>query len=136
MGDVIATGEVRSGRLKIRNWNAVQEAVIHMRDCEVLIRIERARATRSLNQNRWYWGCVVGLVADHTGYTPDEIHAIYKAKFIPKPIALANGNGEICGEFVIGGTTTQLDTQEFAAYCESIREWAADELGVVIPDPE
>jgi hypothetical protein len=92
-------------------------------------------ATRSTQANAWYWACVVGLVADHTGYTPDEIHEIYKAKFIPKAMAIADGNGEIVGEVVLGGSTTRMDTVEFSDFCERIREWAAT-LGVVIPDPE
>jgi endo-beta-N-acetylglucosaminidase D len=107
-----------------------------LRDGEVEIRIERKKATRSPQANRWYWSCVVGLVAEHTGYTPDEIHEIYKAKFLPKRLAVSDGNGEIKGEFVIGGTTTKLSTAEFADYCDRIRQWAAEALDVIIPDPE
>ncbi len=124
------------GRLKVRDWTRILQAVAKMRNGEVLIRLERAYATRSEQQNAWYWSQVVGLVAQHTGYTPDEIHEIYKAKFIPKHLALADGNGEIVGAFVLGGSTTKLHTAAFADYCERIREWAADELGVVIPDPD
>lgn len=136
MAEIVTTAELKRGRMQIRNWNRVASELGAMRDGELRISITRAHATRSLNQNAWYWACVVGLVAEHTGYTPDEIHEIYKAKFIPKRLALANGNGEITGEFVIGGTTTQLNKLEFGEFCESIREWAADELGVVIPDPQ
>jgi hypothetical protein len=75
------------------------------------------------------------MLAEHTGYTPDEIHEILKAKFIPKRLAITNGNGEICGEFVLGGSTTKLDTLDFSEYCERIREWAAESLDIVIPDP-
>lgn len=107
-----------------------------MRDGEVLVAVTRRKASRSQQQNRWYWGVIVELLSEHTGYTPDEVHEVLKAKFLPKRVALADGNGEVKGEFVIGGTTTTLDKLAFGEFCEAIRTWAADELGVVIPDPD
>ncbi len=106
------------------------------RDGDVVVSIAPRRATRSQQQNRWYWGVVVEMLSDHTGYTPDEIHDVLKAKFLPKRLAVSDGNGEIRGEFVIGGSSRQLDKNEFAEFCESVRRWAAEDLGVVIPDPE
>lgn len=134
--EIVTTAETRKGRLKIRNWNRVSSEIARSRDGEWTITFRRARATRSRSQNAWYWGCVVGFVAEHTGYTAEEIHEIYKAKFLPKTLAFADGNGEVLGEFVIGGSTTRLNTVEFSEFCERIREWAADSLGVVIPDPQ
>lgn len=136
MKEIVATARLVKGRLHVRNWSAVADSLASMKDRELLIRIEAAYANRSQQQNRWYWGCLVQAVADHTGYTPDEIHEIFKAKFIPKRLAVTNGNGEIRGEFVLGGSTSKLDTIDFAQYCESIREWAALDLGLDIPDPQ
>jgi hypothetical protein len=127
-------GEIRKGKLRVKDADRFSAALARFRDGAVEITVERKYATRSMAQNAWYWSCVVGLVAEHTGYTPDEIHEIYKAKFIPKPMAIADGNGEIVGEVVLGGSTTRMDTVQFSDYCERIREWAAT-LGVVIPDP-
>jgi len=98
--------------------------------------IEKRRATRSLNQNAWYWGCIVEAISEHTGYTPDEVHDLLKQKFIPKKLAIQDGNGEIKDELVIGGTTTKLNKVQFGEYCEAIRRWAAMDLDIVIPDPE
>jgi hypothetical protein len=104
-----------------------------LRDGEVEIRIERKRATRNQQQNRLYWGVVLWALSEHTGYTPDELHEICKAKFLPKQLAVADGNGEVVGEFVIGGSTTKLSMGEFSDYLRQIKLWAA-ELGVVIPE--
>lgn len=93
-------------------------------------------ATRSVRANSYYWGVVVHLISEHTGYTPDELHDVLKAKFLPKHLAFSDGNGEVKGEFVIGGSTRKLNTAEFVEYTESIRRWAAEDLDVVIPDPE
>ena len=136
MSEYVASGVVTAGRLKVRNWSGLTRALARFRDGEVVITIARRRATRSAQANAYYWSQVVGLVADHTGHTPDEIHEIYKAKFLPKRLSFADGNGVVVGEFVIGGTTTRLTKTEFYEYVEQIRLWAAEELGVVIPDPD
>jgi hypothetical protein len=134
--EIVTTGAIKKGRLEVRNRKRFAEQLRRMRDGEVIITVARHVATRSQQQNRWYWGVIVELLSEHTGYTPDELHEVLKAKFIPKKLALQDGNGEIKGEFVIGGTTTGMDKIEFGEYCESIRRWAAEELDVVIPDPD
>ena len=136
MPDVVTTGSIKAGRLVMRNRKAVHAALKRMRDGEVTVTIERARAARSLQQSRWYWGVIVDLLSEHTGFTPDEMHEVLKAKFLPKKLSVADQNGEIQGEFVIGGSTTKLGKNDFSDYCEAIRRWAAEELGVVIPDPD
>jgi hypothetical protein len=134
-GEYVTTGRIEGGKLDIRNRADLARALRSMKDGEVLIRIERLRATRSQRQNAWYWGVIVQLLAEHTGYTPDEMHEVLKAKFIPKRFAVADGNGEIRDELVIGGSSAALNTVEFGEYCEAIQQWAASELGIVIPDP-
>lgn len=131
---VTTTGFVSAGRLQMRNRQMVADQLQRMRDGEVRITIERVHATRSAQANRYYWGVVVELLAEHTGYTADEIHDVLKAKFLPKKLAVTNGNGEIKGEFVVGGTTTKLDKLEFGEYVTRIRQWALDDLGVLIPE--
>jgi hypothetical protein len=76
------------------------------------------------------------LLSEHTGYTVDELHEWAKAKFIPKHLALLDKNGEVRDDLVIGGTTTRLNRVEFNEYIEALRKFAAEELGVVIPDPD
>jgi hypothetical protein len=136
MTEVVTTGAIRKGRLEVRNRKSFAAAIKRMRDGEVDITVSRHAATRSQQQNRFYWGVIVDLLSDHTGYTPDEVHELLKARFIPKKLAVCDGNGEIVGEYVIGGTTTKMNKIEFGEYVESIRRWAAEELGVVIPDPD
>lgn len=133
---VIGAGSIKDGRLFIRNRAAFDSGLSTLRDgCQVEIAVTLLRATRSIQQNRWYWGVCVALLSEHTGYSPDEMHDLLKAKFIPKHLAVSNGNGVIVDHFVIGGSTRSLNTVEFKDYTESIQVWAADALGVVIPDP-
>jgi len=106
-------------------------------DCDLEIIIERKHATRSHAQNALYWSVYVELIAEHTGHGKDEIHAYLKAKFLPKKLAIVDRrDGVIKDEFVVGTTTTRLNKIEFTSYLELIQQWAADELGVIIPAPD
>lgn len=135
--DVVASASVRNGRLLIRNRRLFDQQIAQFREgVEVEIEVTIRRSTRSHQQNRFYWGVVVHLMSEHTGYTPDEVHEFLKMKFIPKRLALADGNGEIRDEFVIGGSTRKMNTVQFGEYLEDCRRFAAETLDCVIPDPE
>ncbi len=134
--DVVASAFIKDGRLHIRNRRWFNEAVRRFRDgSEVEVSVAIQRATRSIPQNAWYWGVIIQMLSDHTGYAPDEVHELMKAKFIPKRLAVQNGNGEIVDEYVLGGSTRKMKIEEFSEFCEAIRRWAAESLDLVIPDP-
>lgn len=101
---------------------------------EVIIR--KRRSKRSDKQSRWYWGGILEALSEKTGYTPDELHEYCKARFIPKRLAICDGNGVVIDDRVVGGSTTKLSREEMADYCEDIRRWAAQDLDLVIPDPD
>ena len=108
---VVASATVKDGRLFIHNRKAFDSAVSGIRPgTEVEIAVTRLYATRSVKQNRWYWGVCVFLLSEHTGYGPEEMHDILKAKFLAKHLAVSNGNGRIVDSFVIGGSTRELNT--------------------------
>jgi hypothetical protein len=132
---VVGTGHVRGGRLFIHH-RAHFDAQIRQLDSRwtVEVTIQRLRATRSQQQNKYYWSVVIATLAEHTGYTPDELHEVLKQKFIPKRLALCDGNGEVKGEFVMGGSTRTMKTHEFSEYVEAIKRWASEDLDVYIPD--
>jgi hypothetical protein len=133
---IVAEAHVKNGRLFILDRQRFDETVraIDPR-WPLTVRVERLKATRSQQANRYYWGVVVHYLSEHTGYGPDEMHDVLKALFIPKAMAILDGNGEVKGEVVLGGSTRQLKTEEFMDYIERIRVWAMDHLGVVIPLP-
>lgn len=131
---LILPAQLVSGRLKL-NRRRLEDLLKSRRDCELTVTIEKRHATRSVAANAYYWAGVVGTISEHTGYTPDEVHELLKAKFLPKKLALADGNGVVVDELVIGGTTTRLNKPEFGDYIERIRQWAAETLDLVIHDP-
>jgi hypothetical protein len=133
--EVVTTGTVNRGRLKVRITPAFQSELQSFRDGPVTVRIERKRATRRQQANAYYWVAVIATLAEYTGYSPDDMHDVLKAKFLPKTLAMANGNGEVMAEFVIGGSTTKLDVVEFYEYVQRIKQWAQDDLNCIIPEP-
>jgi hypothetical protein len=135
--EVSAICRVRNRRLFIEDRRRFDEAVSRLDDrWDYEIAVRRLYANRSQQQNRYYWGVVVEMLSEYTGFTPDEMHEWLKMKFIPKKLAVCDGNGEVDGEFVVGGSTRKMTPTQFEDYMRTIREWAAEKLDVVIPDPD
>lgn len=128
MREFMMIARIVGGRLQ--DGARLDAAMQRFRDGEVVVTVERRHATRSVEQNAAYWVAIVNPLAEHTGYTPDEIHEILKAKFLPKRVAIQDGNGEIVDEYVIGGTTTRLDKVQFGEFIREIQVWAAETLGL------
>ena len=95
---------------------------------EVVIR--QPKSLRSLQQNRYYWGVIVEILSQHTGYEPEEVHEMLKSKFL---LRFARINEENIPYTL---STTKLSTKEFKEYIEKIQMWAAEELGIILPDPQ
>lgn len=104
-------------------------------DKEYVVEIKVKSSTRSTLQNAYYWGVVVESLWEYLGgqrgdaYDLMEIHEYLKSRF--------NGAEITIGRLSrwIGKTTTTLTTVEMEAYLESIRNWAARDLGLFIPEP-
>lgn len=95
---------------------------------EITITAHRRRAKRSLKQSAYWWAVVVPTIAEHCGYTRDEMHEALKAKFL--------GTEDMSRGLLRIGSTRKLNTQEFTDLTDRVILWAAEDLGVVIPQPE
>jgi hypothetical protein len=95
---------------------------------EVEVEVRKRRSKRSTEQNAYYWGVIIPPLAEHCGYTHDEMHEALKAKFL--------GQEDLSRGLLRIGSTRKLSTAEFTDYIERVTVWAAGELGVVILPPE
>jgi len=88
------------------------------------------KTIRSIEQNAYYWGVVIKIIADNEGYIgpgeKEDIHEALKAKFLVK-------KGPF-GDNVIE-QTSKLSTDIFELYLEAIRSWYLDWSGIRIPMP-
>ncbi len=78
-------------------------------------------------QRGYYWGVIIKLISEHTGYEPDEVHDILKWKFL-KIVDEKTG-------LEIARSTESLNTKERETYHEQCRRWAQVVLDVSIPLP-
>lgn len=123
-----------------RNGNSsdlsrVKEAIVKLPDGGYEIEIKK-KNKRSLQQNAYYWSCVVAMV--HEGLRDmgndvslQETHEWLKYKFNAKEIV-----NTIVGEVEqVPMSTTELNKEDFAAYIEKIQQFAAEYLNIQIPNP-
>lgn len=126
--EIVTSGKIRDGKMTLRNRRRIEEWASKMKDCELLITFEKAHATRSHLANALYWAGYVRPLADHTGYTPQEIHAYLKKRFLPKHrIEIVDKQtGVVLDEQDLDQlTTTTLTNVEFSEYLHEIAEFAA-----------
>lgn len=123
----IFTGVIDKGRLVLDQPQKylVQLSALNGEKIELVIR--KKRNPRSMRQNSFYWGVVIEILADHLGYTPEEMHAALKIHFLrfrseQSPLISVK-------------STTALSAEEFNEYVNQIVMWAAKDLNVYIPDP-
>ena len=93
----------------------------------ILVNVSKKKFNRTTEQNRYYWGVVLKMISDESGYTPNEVHELLKGEFLKT------------GEIELGGiikpttkSTTKLKTDEFEEYLEKCRRFAAINLSLVI----
>ena len=134
---ITASGEIRNGRLHLHNRRAFDEMVATLRDgWEVEIDIHRLRATRSRKQDKYYFGLVLKNLSEHTGISRDTLHEMMKVKFLSRSEVVLDANGDVIEQIVLGRSIRPLKTDVFARYVDEIRQWAAEKLGLNIPDPD
>ena len=89
------------------------------------------KTTRSIQQNRWLWACNT-ILADHTGFTKEEIHEIIKLKFLKKE-KVNEKTGEV---FEYLGSSATLTKTEFGEFMESVILWSSEFLKCSLPYPD
>ena len=82
--------------------------------------------TRSLEQNKYYWGVIVMILGNELGYCKDMMHEALTRKFL--------SHEEKGLTFV--KSTSELSTKEMNDYIEQIKQWAIDFCGIVLPEPD
>lgn len=103
---------------------------------EIEITVQRKRRRRGLAQNNYYWGVIVPIVTValiDAGYKvgKEATHEFLKATFNRREI-INESTGEILSTV---GSTTDMTTVEMMQYFSEITVWAAEFLGVEIPEP-
>lgn len=130
MSDVTPSfvGVVQDGKVHLDSPKQFAAYAKRFEGDEIEVEIRKRRKKRSDVQNRYWHGVVIPLLAEHTGYTRDEMHEALKAKFL--------GSEDLALGLVRIGSTTKLSTEKFADLVDQVVLWAAESLGVIIPLPD
>ena len=118
-------GHVQGGELRLGTLDDFKHYLSGLEGKEVQISVGPVKRPRSDNQNRYYWGVVIKLLSETTGYLDTEMHDALRMLFLRDMNKL----------IPTLRSTTSLTTAEFEEYLEKIRMWAAQEMNCVIPLP-
>lgn len=123
----IFDGSVKDNKLFVDKSEQFKQHLVSLNGKRVQVTVEKIRRKRTPDQNAWYWGVAVKMIAQETGHEPDEIHDALKHEFCPKVLI---------GNLVAAQSTKRLDTIEFGDnMMEKVVRWAAETLHMVIPMP-
>lgn len=97
----------------------------------ITITIAQEVQKRSLRAQAYYRGVVLKLMAEESGYDPDELHEWLKLRFNSKTIA-----DPVTGEEIrIACTTTTLSVEDYGIYIERCMVLGAETYGISFPEP-
>lgn len=127
---------IKNGKFDLKQRNDFLSDISKLKDGDYILTIERQKKKRSLYQNSYYWGVIVplvksGLTEQGWRVTTTQVHEDLKKEF--NLIEIVNEkNGEI--KRVIG-SSTEMSTSQMMDYFAKISQWAAEYLGINIPEP-
>jgi len=124
----IFRGQISKGKLILDSPHQylVQLAKLEGKRVELVVR--KASTKRSTQQNAYYFGVVIEILAEHCGYDPAEMHEALKIRFLSDRQEDQNGLMHV-------RSTARMSTDEFAEYLNRVVRWAAEYLHVYIPGP-
>lgn len=122
-------GVIKEGKLVLDNPRYFKGMVMGFADAKVRLVLEKIRGVRTKKQNAYYWGVVLELIAEHTGYLAEEVHEVMKSKFLRQKKVWRGG------EITVLRSTSELTSDEFGEYIEQVRAEGA-EMQIEIPDPD
>ena len=96
---------------------------------KVRITVEKERGAKTNRQLGYLFGVVYVEIARHTGYSIDELDAIFKAKYLKKSLKWRGG------ELQVIPSKADLTSEEMGEFISNVILEAA-ELGCVIPEPD
>lgn len=128
-------GYVEAGKVHLDN-KLLFDAALMRWEGRVVLTLESEELTRSDRAHRYYFGVVLKLIAESIGHSIDELHEVFKAEWNSRTIFWTNTKTGEMTERKIAQSTTKLKVDEFYDYVENVRFYAAQELGVITPDPD
>jgi hypothetical protein len=114
------------GKLHIKDTVKFNQYIIKLKgDVEIIVQRQKNIKNRGSQQNRYYWGIVLQIIA---GYMGDDIESAHEAM---KILFLVDNSRKL----KTIKSTASLNTTEFEDYLSNIRMYMSKEHDVYIPKP-
>ena len=128
--------EIKNGKIT-RNRNLITDALASYEGKECIIKIEKPKKTRSIRQNKFYWGIILPIVQNClkvSGHfmTINDTHELLKLKFLKEIVFIDEITGEVTERIK---STTELSTVQEMEYFGNIQDWTREYFNTEIPDP-
>lgn len=125
---LVALGSLKGGKLFFNKARWVRGMLAQYSDCDITVTFEKKRKNRSKEQMGYLWGVVYPTISEHTGHSPEELHAIYKTKFLKKK---AHWRG---ADITVLNSTSRMTSNEMAEFITNIIQ-DAGEMEIEVPEP-
>lgn len=122
-------------RYIVRNDHIRDNALGHLQSLDLskpwVVEINEYRSPRSVEQNAYLHAVPLKLIAEHTGYSVDELKDYLLME------AFGTIEKDVMGTRIVrpAKRSSDLNTKEFSWFMEWIASWAMNTLGLLIPMP-
>lgn len=96
------------------------------------VEIKPHKKQRSVRANNLYWKWLT-IIGDEIGYTKDELHDVFREKFLPVTEVEVFG---VRRHVLTSTSDPDFTTDKMSAYMHHIDRFAAQDLGIMLPRPE
>jgi len=121
----IFKGRSEKGKVTLYDQKSYDLLVWSLNGKDVELTIGKPAKKRSGQENRYYWGVVIKILSEYTGYSDDEMHDALRMMFLI----------DRSGKLPILRSTASLTVAEFEDYMSKVRAWASMELSCYVPEP-
>lgn len=130
------SGAIKDRKLVLDDSYSFKTAMWRMRPGRVTVTVEQEKDRRSAAANRYYWGVVIKLIAEETGQPEQDIHDDLRDRFLRKTMTYTDKRTGLIHEREFARGSSGLSVAEFYEFVENARLFAAEFLGMRIPDPD
>lgn len=124
------TAVAHDGALTFDQWALVKQYLNRREGARLVVDIRQPRQRRSLDQNAWWWAEAVPKLAEHCGYTANQMHYALLGE------CFGYEDGPTGQPVPKKPSSSELSTQEFSDLITWVLIWAPSELGVPLESPD
>lgn len=101
----------------------------------LVVSVEEEKDIRTGAANRYLWGAVYKYIEDETGQPKETTHAEMCDRFLKRHVHYTDKRTGLTVEKWVVSGSSGLTPKEFYQFVENVRLFAAEWLGLSIPDP-